>query len=85
MSILTQASDSWRVYPPLSLRDISPSRGEIDPRRSHALQTGSNLRQMPMAGGFGGHAQPISPLEREMSDRTEGGEAPDHKCLEVRK
>jgi len=53
-----------RGLPPSVLPDISPSRGEIDPRRS--------LRSTVDVGASG-RSHPISPLEGEMSGRTEGG------------
>ncbi len=59
-----KGAESADIYPPLSLRDISPSRGEID-RDISASLTESGIPE---------HASPaISPLEGEMSDRTEGG------------
>jgi len=68
---------SWWAYPPLSLRDISPSRGEIDP---YPLL---KFRQTRKVCKVGAEAQPISPLEGEMSDRTEGGMAPIDEIAEV--
>ncbi len=56
-----------RKYPPLSLRDISPTRGEIDraPLRPPEFAVWG-----PSVSGL------ISPLVREISpDRAEGGEA----------
>ncbi len=67
--------------PPSALPGISPSRGEIDPRRAtrtpfapSALNTDLPLRAThPLWEGQWLH--PISPLEGEMSGRTEGGVA----------
>ncbi|RWP23169.1 precorrin-3B synthase [Mesorhizobium sp.] len=57
---------SWRVLPPSILPDISPSRGEIGGfvvgSSSAASEIGENRDQSA-----------ISPLEGEMSGRTEGG------------
>ncbi|WP_419693712.1 precorrin-3B synthase [Mesorhizobium muleiense] len=57
---------SWRVLPPSVLPDISPSRGEIGGfvvgSSSAASEIGENRDQSA-----------ISPLEGEMSGRTEGG------------
>ncbi len=50
--------------PPSVLPDISPSRGEVEPRMGH--------RQTANVGASG-RPQPISPPEGEMSGRTEGG------------
>src|SRR3546814_9918665 len=64
--------------PSVSFADISPSRGEIDPRqapRSNAVSEHADakagLRTMSAL-------HPISPLAGEMSGRTEGGRSAEH-------
>jgi glycine oxidase len=57
------------ALPPSALPGISPSRGEIDSWQP--LAQSSMFRS-----GQGERPQPISPLEGEMSGRTEGGAAP---------
>jgi len=59
-----------RKYPPLSLRDISPTRGEIDR---------ASLRLPEFAVWGPGVSGLISPLVGEMPDRAEGGEAASSK------
>jgi cobalamin biosynthetic protein CobC len=61
------SASSAQVSPPSLLPDISPSRGEIESPRSLAPISSSRLRREE-------RSQPISPLEGEMSGRTEGGE-----------
>jgi len=73
-----------RLYPPLSLRDISPSRGEIGPLNPRPSNMIFGARQMPMADRPEWCAQPIFPLEGEMSGRTEGGN-PRHGMKEMQK
>ena len=59
-------------YPPLSLRDISPSRGEIDRRRRRLAKMIAT--KLPYAiHGLDSRKEPISPLKEEMSGRAEGG------------
>ncbi|BCH35437.1 precorrin-3B synthase [Mesorhizobium sp. L-8-10] len=53
--------------PPSVLPDISPSRGEIGLH-------GRPAQSPPLQDRMSGCGQPISPLEGEMSGRTEGGE-----------
>ena len=61
---------SPQAYPPPSLGDISPST-EINLRPHPPLSS-----WLTQADRLHGHdAQPIVPLEGEMSDRTEGGDA----------
>jgi hypothetical protein len=55
-----------RKYPPLSLRDISPSREEI---------IRASLRLPEFAVWGPGVSGPISPFEAEMPGRAEGGKA----------
>ncbi|CAN7366356.1 precorrin-3B synthase [Rhizobium sp. LjRoot254] len=67
--------------PPSVLPDISPSRGEIGwgmlPTSIDRLsRVGSRISDTPSLGGASGasdHGESISPLEGEMSGRTEGG------------
>jgi len=64
---MRRALASAGVAPPSVLPDISPSRGEIDPRQS----------RIPAAthhSGQGAGPLPISPPEGEMPGRAEGGE-----------
>ncbi|CAN7464198.1 cobaltochelatase subunit CobN [Pararhizobium sp. LjRoot238] len=67
---------SGELPPSVSFADISPSRGEIDPRQSGQSEADFELaasdlekRERPPA---------ISPLEGEMPDRAEGGKASAH-------
>lgn len=55
-----------RAYPPLSLRDISPTRGEIGRERPTFLPTLNEWRKQAPA---------LTPLVGDMSGRTEGGAA----------
>ncbi|RUU26604.1 hypothetical protein EOC94_26610 [Mesorhizobium sp. M6A.T.Ce.TU.016.01.1.1] len=66
------------VAPPSVLPDISPSSGEIEPSSRLSL-TISVARPAPA------WKLPISPLEGEMSGRTEGGPArqPDRSIASV--
>ncbi|MDH7803525.1 hypothetical protein P3T31_003586 [Rhizobium sp. AN70] len=56
------------MVPPSALRGISPSRGEIDKVNAPSISTGGGVRCEWRAV-----PQLISPLEGEMSGRTEGG------------
>jgi hypothetical protein len=62
----------FAALPPSVLPDISPSRGEIDKWLAHHIQQRHFIDKM----GYEGDERalhPISPLEGEMSGRTEGG------------
>ncbi|MBZ9743324.1 MULTISPECIES: precorrin-3B synthase [unclassified Mesorhizobium] len=59
-------STIWREAPPSVLPDISPSRGEIG-----SFDAGFSLATPEIGETVGDHV--ISPLEGEMSGRTEGG------------
>ena len=60
------------TYPPLSLRDISPARGEIV-RASFPAGLDFELSAIAMHERKQNSKLVISPLAGEMSDRTEGG------------
>ncbi|WP_434724083.1 ATP-binding cassette domain-containing protein [Mesorhizobium sp. RIZ17] len=62
----SQLQKSHSVTPPSVLPDISPSRGEIGSSAAGSLLATSKI-------GEGGDHELISPLEGEMSGRTEGG------------
>jgi diaminohydroxyphosphoribosylaminopyrimidine deaminase/5-amino-6-(5-phosphoribosylamino)uracil reductase len=67
------------MLPPSALPGISPSSGEITDAASHApsCRCGEDHDHSSVVGNKAGQeaqAQPISPLEGEMSGRTEGGD-----------
>jgi diaminohydroxyphosphoribosylaminopyrimidine deaminase/5-amino-6-(5-phosphoribosylamino)uracil reductase len=70
------------ILPPSSLADISTSRAEITDAAAHAPSCrcgedhdhSSAVQDVNDKAGQGAHPQPISPLEREMPGRTEGGD-----------
>jgi precorrin-3B synthase len=66
MRVVAVSAKPPRVAPPSVLPDISPSRGEIGPRSK--LSPSSDVADWRNQSG-----RPISPLEGEMSGRTEGG------------
>jgi diaminohydroxyphosphoribosylaminopyrimidine deaminase/5-amino-6-(5-phosphoribosylamino)uracil reductase len=61
--------------PPSALPGISPSKGEIDLQLCRASRKRRTSGARCVAHEPGGRIQPISPLEGEMSGRTEGGDA----------
>ena len=62
----------WLKIPPSVLPDISPSRGEIGWRTVSLFSEAENSA-CHVRIGQGASPWPISPLEGEMSGRTEGG------------
>ncbi|ATN34551.1 cobaltochelatase subunit CobN [Rhizobium sp. ACO-34A] len=76
------------ALPPSVLPDISPSRGEIDSRRASATSTTVSLpvsgaATSPVKGGAERSPHPISPLEGEISGRTEGGTATERASASI--
>ncbi|MBL0373155.1 cobaltochelatase subunit CobN [Rhizobium sp. KVB221] len=67
------SEEQWlSIAPPSVPPDISPSRGEID--MLHALGPNQAVQDPPLAGMLSTVVpHPFSPLEGEMSGRTEGG------------
>jgi hypothetical protein len=62
------------AIPPSALPGISPSRGEIGKRHILCLKQASSAEDAPEDFQAKRALHPISPLEGEMSGRTEGGE-----------
>ena len=60
------------VYPPLPCRTSPPQAGRFagSMLTAHSYRSSSSLPLLEAASGL----HPISPLEREMSGRTEGGQ-----------
>jgi cobaltochelatase CobN len=64
---------SGELPPSVGFADISPTRGEIDPRQPGQPEANFEIVASRLEGGAGAPA--ISPLEGEMPDRAEGGKA----------
>jgi diaminohydroxyphosphoribosylaminopyrimidine deaminase / 5-amino-6-(5-phosphoribosylamino)uracil reductase len=69
--VIVVGAEPGKDHPPLSLRDISPSRGEIGGNEVSASSSDRRTDGNVDAGQDAATA--ISPLEGEMSGRTEGG------------
>ncbi|CAN7513454.1 glycosyltransferase [Rhizobium sp. LjRoot254] len=81
LAVIGSAFGFEGVAPPSALPGISPSRGEIESRPTLGSQAPPNSERHPGLASADGALigksapSPISPLEGEMSGRTEGGNA----------
>jgi hypothetical protein len=72
------------AIPPSVLPDISPSRGEIRKRSAHRSSWANWRSTIEACLGAATVLHHISPLEGEMSGRTEGGKPNSHTLTHAR-